>query len=879
MLTDRQLALAAEWLLPAWESPWQWDAEGEAIHWTDGTTIVFREELRLIVERCANRGLPPSGPLILLLAGCRGGIRRLPQKEWDAIFCENNAHDVVPTINRLKRLEDLPAKIVGGVAGRAALVHHIFAEVPPVRDEQTAAVLTFFRAELPIRALGRPAWQEHGDSLFTSLLTLNWPLEKLAPQILALLRETGLEALPEAAEIELPETPDLGRLFAEMEDDPELSPILRITRDVMAAVSLPEALAAPDEESLGGVSDIGNRGPLHRLLLSELAHDDDTLAIRIALNEALYLRREPASRQPPGTLALLLDTGVRMWGIPRVFAVSTALAFLAKAPKHALPAIFRSEGNAVAPVELRTRAGVIAQLAALDSALHAGPSLASLARSLADSEGQLDLVIVTHAATADDREFLEALAHFPDANIFVAALDREGRLAVRKRTAHGWRTLTEARIDLSALSAPRPRLRSPLGSLPAILGVQPFPFLLSPFGHFTRRCALRGDRRAFLTDSGEVWIFTDPRRGGRRLLAEPVAGTVLFLGPDRATGLLGAVAWRSNEGILEMRSEERGFGRMSVVQRREVRVCPLKVDLRGGVLFLVFGGHAEAVDFATGVTLGVVMLSPRMHAIGARYLLVPESSSTQLVLVFDREGRETPWALHQDGRLFPLDELGGAKLRLKVEGTIRKAEASHRGDRIWGWDHMDKQYMADLTANNALTPCRNFITDKEMLENVAAPQRWSLRVRFTHAGFDPRGSVILRSQKDYWTWIALAASGDAFQFQRLSGEEALVLLTSHRGISFRPLATPSDLHLSLQVAEWPDGSRAFLDGRGMLHLQSSDPAVPEITFVLAESASLPAWSSEGHIVGPAHFLGDRKPTDHAAATIASHLRRFVSHLS
>ena len=39
-------------------------------------------------------------------------------------------------------------------------------------------------------------------------------------------------------------------------------------------------------------SDISNRGPLDRLLLSESAHDDLTLAVRIALNEALYLRRE-----------------------------------------------------------------------------------------------------------------------------------------------------------------------------------------------------------------------------------------------------------------------------------------------------------------------------------------------------------------------------------------------------------------------------------------------------------------------------------------------------------------------------------------------------------------------------------------------------------
>jgi len=42
----------------------------------------------------------------------------------------------------------------------------------------------------------------------------------------------------------------------------------------MAAVRLPRRLAQREELAVGGISDITNRGPLDRLLLSELAHDD-----------------------------------------------------------------------------------------------------------------------------------------------------------------------------------------------------------------------------------------------------------------------------------------------------------------------------------------------------------------------------------------------------------------------------------------------------------------------------------------------------------------------------------------------------------------------------------------------------------------------------
>ncbi len=908
MLTDRQLALAAEWLVPSRDLPWQWDAEGEAIHWHDGATVVFREELGLIVERCADRGLPPAGPLVLALAGCRSAFPAPQRVAEQGMFGSPPSRSSYQTFVRVSQLADLPEKIVGGVPGRAALMRHLFAEVSPVRDEQTAAVLAFFRAELPIKALPVPAYGGREDSLRTCLHTLAVPLEKLAPQILALLRETGLTALPEAAEIELPATPNLGRLFNDMENDPELSPVLRVARDVMAAVSLPEALAEPDEEMLGGVSDIGNRGPLHRLLLSELAHDDDTLAIRIALNEALYLRREPASHQPPGTLAILLDVGVRMWGTPRVFAVSTALAFLAKAPKHALPAIFRSQGNAVAPVELRTCDGVAAQLAALDPALHAGPSLAALARSLDELKGRLDLVIVTHSATAEDREFLEALGHFPVANIFLAALDREGRLTVRRRTAHGWRTLTEARIDVRALGAPRPVQRTPPGSLPAILGLRPFPFLLSPIGHITRRCALADGRRAFLFDTGEVWIFAGERRGARRLLGEPIGGTVLHFAPDRTSGRLGVVSWRSNESILEMHSEHLDGATMSVAQRGNVRACPLRVDLRDGVLFAVFPDHAEAMDMVTGAAMGSLKLTAGMRAVGGRYLLVPQPDhlwriaalawngaaleshllpfvspkirklASRIILVFDRSGRETPWALSCDGWLFPVDAQKDPALRVEFDGLVREAEASHRGDRIWLRETVNKQHMTDLTGEDLVEPCMSWHWDKQYVENVHEPRRWAHRLHFSHAGIDHAGFVLLRSVKGYWIRIAIAPVHGTFQFHRLPNEGSGQELASHRAVAFRPLQTPADLHVSLKAVEWPDGSRAFLDSRGLLHLQSSDPAVPEITFVLAESVSVPAWSSDGHILGPRFFLGDRKQTDRAATIIATHLQSFAARI-
>ncbi len=64
-------------------------------------------------------------------------------------------------------------------------------------------------------------------------------------------------------------------------------------------VHLPRPLLQPDDIPVGGVSDISNRGTIDRLLLSELAQDDEMLTTRVAMNEVMYLRRETPPQNPP----------------------------------------------------------------------------------------------------------------------------------------------------------------------------------------------------------------------------------------------------------------------------------------------------------------------------------------------------------------------------------------------------------------------------------------------------------------------------------------------------------------------------------------------------------------------------------------------------
>jgi hypothetical protein len=108
-------------------------------------------------------------------------------------------------------------------------------------------------------------------------------------------------------------------LLEELADDEELSGFARLTKQLIAAITLPRTLSEPDELQMGGISDITNRGSLDKLLLSELAHDDLTLAVRLAMNEALYMRRESPPVPQARTRSVLIDVSLPHVGDSKAF--------------------------------------------------------------------------------------------------------------------------------------------------------------------------------------------------------------------------------------------------------------------------------------------------------------------------------------------------------------------------------------------------------------------------------------------------------------------------------------------------------------------------------------------------------------------------------
>jgi hypothetical protein len=60
----------------------------------------------------------------------------------------------------------------------------------------------------------------------------------------------------------------------------------------------------------------------------------------------------------------------------------------------------------------------------------------------------------------------------------------------------------------------------------------------------------------------------------------------------------------------------------------------------------------------------------------------------------------------------------------------------------------------------------------------------------------------------------------------------------------------------LFIFVFPNGSEAFIDPRGFLHLRSADKNQHEISIVLISGKSTACWSSDGHVCGSPYFTGD-----------------------
>ncbi|MCO5165757.1 MAG: hypothetical protein M9894_05240 [Planctomycetes bacterium] len=907
------LALASGYVAPDGLTFWGWDEGGQVLSWaasgaSGGATIAFAPEVALALARLAPQGLPSFQAVVLLLGACREGWLEAADASFARVIAalEVTGEGGSPLVPRLARALEaltavtrLPAALRAGPDARATLVEVVLEGAPARVDPDLAPAVAKALEWGAVPAERGDALTPRVEALARDLEAVTAGLERRTSAELAALlearRRTGLDAPPRPAPVEVEEPPALrvGRLLDALQADPELGPLARLARDLRAAVHVPRAVSQADDLPLGGVSDITNRGPLDRLLVSELAHDDETFVVRVATGEALFLRREAPPRAPEGGRALLVDAGVRLWGVGRVFATAVALAAAAGAGRRAVQA-FTARRGALAPLDLTTREGLLAHLEALDPAPHPGAALAAFAERAGDGER----LLVTHEDALDDlRPALEQAAR--SAPLLVATVARDGTYRLRAVTARGAKPLSQARLDLRGLLEPPRPAAPPLAGearAPAIFALRPLPLRLPAAFDPARAVAHPEHGVVAATGDGRLLWFQAPlgATGGVELTDQLPAGPLVWLEVDDE-GRVGALVGPCAGEVTLLRASLDAPGEPARLARAPCPSPPLAVVRQGPALLLVHPRHVDVLALATGAPApGLELpagLSWRMGrfftddrgwlalgADGLRPALEPLSGYPRRALaLWDRRAREGPWAVEADGSL--LSGAPVARIERLGEGDTSYAgvgAVSSDGERLLLYtvagDAMTLEvHEVEAGTRRPALPAGPRLDPRSLVEPAlgraleGAPQ---VRTRLGGLAVGGRGELVLVSRRRRLHALELGFDG-SLRLRSLHPGEAR--LSAWR--SFQAREPYAGAGWSLAVAAWTDGSRAFLDGRGLLHLVPARGV--EVTLALAEGP-LAAWTSQGELVGPRYFTGvpGGDVPRAAAEAVLEHVARF-----
>lgn len=120
-------------------------------------------------------------------------------------------------------------------------------------------------------------------------------------------------------------TPDLAGLLA-WASSPSAIEAASLSLDLLPSLLETKRRGGPQRFAIGGYASIEPRGPVHALLPSELAHDEDVFALKALSDDLWYYGHERPVERPRQEHVILIDASASMRGVREVFARALALA-------------------------------------------------------------------------------------------------------------------------------------------------------------------------------------------------------------------------------------------------------------------------------------------------------------------------------------------------------------------------------------------------------------------------------------------------------------------------------------------------------------------------------------------------------------------------
>jgi hypothetical protein len=320
---------------------WQWESD-EDVRDARGSTnnnllavpgygaIAYRVLVEEILNILQPNGLPPFGSFLLMLVAtqnnagklstCFNQMQQLPQSKLP--YLEAYLKEATVFLDKIKAL---PAYIKQG-QNRVILFQTLLKSTYHMHSPGSAEILLRKLAKRPYKlaecALKKPLTEAVvlRDIRFLALLDKQFPtIESIIKAVEGILAEPELEEelIEEAVGV------DEGKDFIQqLIEEPKTFQVGSLIKRIWSGLKIPMRHLSPGEQPIGGISDMTNKGDLHRMLLSEFANEEEVFLSRVANNEALYIQREIPPEENIFERVLLIDASLKNWGTPKILAFS-----------------------------------------------------------------------------------------------------------------------------------------------------------------------------------------------------------------------------------------------------------------------------------------------------------------------------------------------------------------------------------------------------------------------------------------------------------------------------------------------------------------------------------------------------------------------------
>ncbi|MCC6373063.1 MAG: hypothetical protein IT236_18815 [Bacteroidia bacterium] len=484
---------------------WRWSENGDVLEWlqwhevkdiiTEQTqpksfTICYRQELMQHLQGLKQEGLPGISAILWILHACNPNwdyvdTKKVLEEMQGYVLKKGNLEPNTSKESlQIKMLLEYSLRLSKSVAGlpdamktggnRTLLLQTLFKESTKKTEAQLAdKILIEFESgkldESVFNGNYHIIYKEHLNSnselpdiqpnyyrlrLDTVLMELE-ELKEVSIQFpdtatIELAMKTGLRNAPDKLPLTLEEEENSDNLLEQLAKHPKTAGLTQLTKRLIAALNIPLHLRGSSDQLFGGVSDITNRGNFDRLLLSELANDDHTLTARLANNEALYLRREDLPDNKNKQRYILIDTTLKMWGLPRVFATAAALAFSETSKNKINTVVLALGGKKITELDFSNTEGVIKGLELIDPKMSCFETLAEFMNSQPLRE-EHDYFFITDEANALSDDYVLTQSNLKKPLSYLISLNRNGHLQMFQYLEKRRKQITNAQFDLEEL--------------------------------------------------------------------------------------------------------------------------------------------------------------------------------------------------------------------------------------------------------------------------------------------------------------------------------------------------------------------------------------------------------------------------------------------